>query len=446
MSFKFPIGVETIYRPFFIFCIFYLFIFLCSCSPVNYISSNQTKPDEVEKTTNKKIKKEKPETILSENKSEIIIKPITSEIILNSAIQQSVTFIVSQTDDKNIIEQFVNVIELAVYEKKFKKLKFEIKYYENQRELKNFLNKINKKGKIFIGPINSIDTEVIGDYCKDGSVFFSFSSNKNLANECTYLVNFFPENELKVLFEFFPDNSKVAILYPENNYGYKINNIVDSIADQSRSVIVNRASYKADMSNLREAIKELGKYELRKYELNRQKKILATKKDAKSKKRLQRLEKFKTTKDLEFTHVIIADYGIRLLQVAPLLPYYDIDPNLVKFVGTGAWDDPAFFDEPSLQGSIFPGIEEKKRKDLYDSYSKIYEKKLLRISTLPYDIIGLIAYAVNQNLILQDFYNLLNNTNSRFTGIDGGFYFNKSIIERDLDILEISNGNAYKIN
>ena len=44
------------------------------------------------------------------------------------------------------------------------------------------------------------------------------------------------------------------------------------------------------------------------------------------------------------------------------------------------------------------------------------------------------------------FNNLLNNKNSRFAGIDGGFYFNNSIIERDLDILEIDNGYAYKIN
>ena len=36
--------------------------------------------------------------------------------------------------------------------------------------------------------------------------------------------------------------------------------------------------------------------------------------------------------------------------------------------------------------------------------------------------------------------------NSRFSGIDGGFYFKENIIERDLDILEISNGFAKKIN
>ena len=80
------------------------------------------------------------------------------------------------------------------------------------------------------------------------------------------------------------------------------------------------------------------------------KQILANKKDKESKKRLIKLEKFQTTNDLDFTHIIIADYGLRLLQVAPLLPYYDIDPNIIKFVGTGAWDDKVFYDAPSLDG------------------------------------------------------------------------------------------------
>ena len=117
--------------------------------------------------------------------------------------------------------------------------------------------------------------------------------------------------------------------------------------------------------------------------MNRQKQILANKKDKESKKRLIKLEKFQTTKDFDFTHIIIADYGLRLLQVAPLLPYYDIDPKVVKFVGTGAWDDEVFYDEPSLSGSIYPGIELNKRQQLNDDYQNLYKEKLLRISTLP---------------------------------------------------------------
>ena len=41
---------------------------------------------------------------------------------------------------------------------------------------------------------------------------------------------------------------------------------------------------------------------------------------------------------------------------------------------------------------------------------------------------------------------LLNNPNKKFDGIDGNFYFKNNIIERDLNILKINNGNSFVIN
>ena len=69
------------------------------------------------------------------------------------------------------------------------------------------------------------------------------------------------------------------------------------------------------------------------------------------------------------------------MEIAPLLPFYDVDPNKVQFVGTGVWDDKVFFDEPSLQGAIFSGIEEKKRRKFFDDYF-IFIKKNLYESTI----------------------------------------------------------------
>ena len=143
---------------------------------------------------------------------------------------------------------------------------------------------------------------------------------------------------------------------------------------------------------------------------------------------------------------MIADYGLNLLQVAPLLPYYDIDPNIVQFMGTGVIDDKTFFYEPSLQGAIFPGIHEKKRINLINDYKKIYEEEFLRISTLPYDLIGLINFIFNNEFKFGDLINLLNNKNKKFDGIDGNFYFKDNVIERDLDILKINNGYTLVIN
>tara|TARA_Y100001970_G_scaffold16576_1_gene18650 strand:- start:30716 stop:32023 length:1308 start_codon:yes stop_codon:yes gene_type:complete len=434
-----PIGVATIYKPFFI--IFLFFIFLISCSPVDSLIKKTevyNKENNSEENINNKKEQQNTADVLNQDKKTIQ----HSESILN----KNVTIIFSNSDKENVVNQFINVIEMAVYNKQLKGINFNIAMYSNKNELDEIIKNSNNLGKIYIGPINAEDTLVVKNYCNEGAIFFSFASKKSLAKDCVYLVNFFPENELRSIFKYLPTNSKVAFLYPQNKYGYKINSIIDEIANYSDSIIVNRSSYKDDMSNVRGAIKELGKYELRKYELDRQKQILANKKDSESIKRLKKLKKFKTTRDFDFTHLILPDYGLRLLQVAPLLPYYDIDPNIVRFVGTGVWDDEAFFLEPSLQKSIFPGVEKKKRETIQGEFEKIYNNKFLRISTLPYDLLGILSYAFQNKNSLSEFYNLLNNSEIRFEGVDGSFYFKKNIIERDLDILQISNGIAKKIN
>ena len=135
-----------------------------------------------------------------------------------------------------------------------------------------------------------------------------------------------------------------------------------------------------------------------------------------------------------------------MLQVAPLLPYYDIDPKIVQFVGTGVIDDQNFFFEPSLQGTIFPGIEKNKRLKLINKYSEIYEDNFIRISTLPYDLIGLLNFVFSNNMTFNEFRNLLENSQIKFEGVDGNFHFNNNMIERDLKMLRISNGIAKTIN
>ena len=443
MSSKFPIGVATIKTPLSVLFIFTLFIVISSCTPVHLskqekqLVNKDVKIKEDTISTNKNIDYKK-----NDNNLEKKIDKNNNELPLIKEI----TLLLHSKNNENISNQFINILELAVYNKNLENIFFEIKYFESEKELKKIITSSKKEGKIFIGPIESGYTKVAKEFCNNQIAFFSFSSDASLAGKCIFLLNFFPKNELEQLLNALPTESRIAVLYPENNYGYMINALIDDAVNQSDSILVNRASYKNDLSNVRDSIKELGKYELRKYELNRQKQLLKIKDDDQSRKRLKKLEKFKTTSDYDFTHILIADYGLNLLQVAPLLPYYDIDPNVVQFIATGVIDDEVFFLEPSLQGAIFPGIEKFQRIDLLNQYKEIYEEKLLRISTLPYDLVGLLNYIYSEQLDYNQLLNLLNNSTLKFDGVEGEFFFKNNMIERKLDILKISNGSAKKIN
>jgi hypothetical protein len=365
---------------------------------------------------------------------------------LDAKIINEIEIILPKLSKKNITSQLINSFELSLYKKEIQNLNLNINRYSNLENLNLILEQKASPGKIFIGTLDLESSKLVKNYCNRGILFFSFAPEKEIANDCVYLINFFPEDDLRALFNFFPAESKVALLYPENYYGFNINKIIDPIASKSKSLIINRSSYKEDLTNAREAIKELGKYDLRKYELQRQKKILENRNDEISKSALKKIKNFETLGSVDFTHLILPDYGIRLLEIAPLLPFYDVDPNKVRFVGTGVWDDSLFFDEPSLQGAIFSGIEKSNRENFFNDYEYIFNQKPMRTATIPYDLIGIITHIINENLTLGGAYKLLDSSNIKFDGIDGKFFFVNNIIYRELDILKINNGEAKKLN
>ena len=438
ISSRFPMGVDTIYNPFARVSIILTFIFIVSCVPANNQSSQnvlvESYPEKISEVS----------VIDTENKD--FLKKKQTDPFANYLLNTEVEIILPRYKKPNITRNLINALELSIYKKEIKKISLNINSYIDIKELEKLLIEKAKPGKIFIGTLTPESSKIVKNYCYKGILFFSFAPDKSLADECVYLINFFPEDDLIALFNHFPEGSRIALLFPENAYGYYINYIIDPIAVESSSLIVNRASYKEDLTNAREAIKELSKYELRKYELNRQKKILEKKDDVISKKALKKIEKFETIGEVDFTHLILPDYSIRLLEIAPLLPFYDVDPNKVKFVGTGVWDDKIFFDEPSLQGAIFSGIDEVNRLTFLNDYEKIYQEKPIRTATLPYDLLGIVSYIINQKMTIAQAYDLLDNSQIKFDGIDGKFSFVENVIFRELDILKIAKGSAIKLN
>ena len=413
-------------------------MFIASCAPVNNFS--------LDNILIKNPSTEKKQALLNNDDSKESNFEKKNDILENQKIYNNIEIILPTNSNRNITKNLINSFELSIYKKKIDNITLKINRYKNLSDLESLLELKALPGTIFVGTLTSEATQVVKKFCKQKILFFSFSADKSVADECAYLVNFFPEDDLVALFNYFPTDSKIALLYPENYYGNNINKIIDPIALKSKSIIVSRASYNEDLNDAREAIKELGKYELRKFELERQKKILENKDDEISKNALKKIKKFETIGNVNFTHIILPDYSIRLLEIAPLLPFYDVDPNKVQFVGTGVWDDILFFDEPSLQGAIFSGIEQSKREQFINDYFDVYRVSPMRTATIPFDLMGIISYIIDKNLSVEGAYSLLSDSSIKFYGIDGKFFFKNNSIFRELDILQIYEGSAKKLN
>ena len=56
--------------------------------------------------------------------------------------------------------------------------------------------------------------------------------------------------------------------------------------------------------------------------------------------------------------------------LASLLTYYEIDPGVVRFLGSLQWDDASLATEPSVQGGWFPAPPAAAHQDFEARYGK----------------------------------------------------------------------------
>ena len=132
---RFPIGVETMYKPFFIKTSLIFFILLVSCAPANNITDDKNdKTDKTHTVVSNEISP-KTETVQDTIKlEEKILEKKPLFITPDESLQNNITIILSKKDRPEILNQFINIIELAVYQKKIQNISFSIKIYENKNE------------------------------------------------------------------------------------------------------------------------------------------------------------------------------------------------------------------------------------------------------------------------------------------------------------------------
>ena len=87
-------------------------------------------------------------------------------------------------------------------------------------------------------------------------------------------------------------------------------------------------------------------------------------------------------------------------------------------------------------------VGHSERRQYFNDYYLKYREQPTRTITIPYDLIGILEYIINNKLNLKETHQLLNDKSTSFEGIDGNFSFKKNIISRKLNVLKISNGKA----
>ena len=137
-----------------------------------------------------------------------------------------------------------------------------------------------------------------------------------------------------------------------------------------------------------------------------------------------------------FDAVLVAAGGRELRRVAPLLPFFDIDPAEVQFLGTGLWDGTGLGDEPALVGGWYAAPPPEIVARFYDRFAEHFPYRPPRIATLAYDAVALAAALSRESA--PGFSREALYAAQGFAGADGIFRFGTDgRVQRGLAVLEV---------
>ncbi len=312
--------------------------------------------------------------------------------------------------------------------------------YNNQEKLIQSIESLKEQNiKIVIGPIDNKDFDILETY--KNMIFISPSNMDPKVQNNIISMGISLEAQLKSIEQFIKKNErkKTVIMYPKNNYEQLVDEKIKNLDLNKKKIF----KYDPDPKLLTGQIEKLTNYKQRKRNLISRVKILEEKDDEVSKIELRKLEQKYTIGDVNFDSVVIIDFGDSLKSVLTSLVYSDVDQDRVLIVTVNQWFDKSIFLENSIKNLYYPSVEIKNFEKYKKKYFETYKVLPNEITILAYDALGLIYYIWNKNDFkinsVKDFI-----IRDKIKGKIGTFNFIDGKLIQDLSIYKVSNKKFVK--
>ena len=205
----------------------------------------------------------------------------------------------------------------------------------------------------------------------------AFSTDQTVAGNGTYLLSFPPEAEVKRIVDFAASTgaTRYAYIGPQSEYGRRVKNEYDAaIAANAGQITASEIYDGKDISVMQEPAKRLA-------EFHRQGEIAAKANGG--------------ITPMSYEAILLPEGGTALRSLAPLFPYYDVDPAKVQFLGTSLWKNDETVREPALNRGIFAAADQDAKRPFLDNYDRTYGDEASRLASLAYDAVAVGAYVAD---------------------------------------------------
>jgi ABC-type branched-subunit amino acid transport system substrate-binding protein len=275
---------------------------------------------------------------------------------------------------------------------------------------------VQQDAKLILGPIFAGEVRAVRERVAGKVNVIAFSNDQAVAGSGVYLLSFSLRQQVENVIGYAARSGRkrIGVIAPANEYGQQVTAMAREVASRNGAEVTRTGTYKPDTMEVTDDIKTFAG---------------ATGVDRKG--RVGRVA------PLDFDAVLIADGGTKLRMVASLLAYYDVDPDKVRYLGTGRWDDKALRRELSLRGGWYAAPDPTSFERFAEKYKGAHGDDPPRIATLAYDAVAL-AGTIAKKPDGFDYGTQTLTDPSGFAGIDGIFRFKPDgLSERGLAVVEI---------
>lgn len=319
---------------------------------------------------------------------------------------------------------------------------------------------------LVIGPLFSAAAAAAGDVAREQGVpIIAFSTDETVSGDGVYLLSFPPGEEVRRVTEYVLDQGATRLAYigPSTAYGqiareafsetitarmgedpepvqvtvevFPPEDAPDDAQPEDRTFVfdqgfVAEAFYDGGVSAMTEAAARLATLGVERLDPAQAAQMTGA--------------NWTPSAGSAFQVVLLPEGGDQLRMLAPVLLYEDIDPLLVKFIGTGLWRNPDLAREPALAHGWFAGPDPGARERFETVFDQVYGVAPSRLAGLGYDAASLAALFAAEGGVFTD--ERLTDPDG-FVGVDGLFRFREDgTIERGLAVYTVRRGGFYVLD
>lgn len=271
---------------------------------------------------------------------------------------------------------------------------------------------LDEGAEIILGPLFAQSVQAAGQVARARNVpIIAFSTDSSVAARGVYLLSFLPETEVDRIIGAAIGSGKrsFAAMIPDNAYG--------SVVEAELKQIVSRKGGR----------------------------ILALQRYAQDKLKMQDPAKIVAQAANQVDAIFIPDGADAVPLVVQALGANGLTKK-VQLLGTGLWDDPRIFSDPTLNGGWYAAPEASGFANFSNRYKAKFGQDPVRTATLAYDATALVAALVKTQGPQRFSDEVLTNP-SGFAGIDGVFRFKQDgTNERGLAVFRVAPGGGQVVS